>query len=178
MAGFPIDPLGKDGHERQEVISLPEPSGEVWSLAVSPDGQKIASAGYDNPAKVWDVETHQVTAKLPGLREVVFCVAWHPDGRIASAHGGGDQLRSSFGTHHDTERENSRSCRVDAAAAFAPTAVTVTGRGTEKYRLGCADGRPIGGSARIGRSVVFNPDGGIWLRSVTARSIVGHNTAR
>ena len=37
------------GDERQEILTLPEPSGEVWSLAVSPDGQKIASAGLRQP---------------------------------------------------------------------------------------------------------------------------------
>ena len=34
------------------------------ALAVSPDGQKIASAGYGAPVKVWDAQTEQVSVRV------------------------------------------------------------------------------------------------------------------
>ena len=51
------------GHEGQEALTFEQHSEEVWSVAVSPDGQKIASAGQgvDPPVKVWDVRTGQVS---------------------------------------------------------------------------------------------------------------------
>ena len=55
-------------------------------MAVSPDGHKIASGGFNMPAKVWDVQTGQVSAEFPGHSDVTFWVAWQPDGlRLASA---------------------------------------------------------------------------------------------
>ena len=72
-------------------------AGEVWTMAVSPDGHSIASAGLgsDTPVKVWDAGSGQVTVEFAGHESVVFCVAWHPDGqRIASS--GWDVERKLF----------------------------------------------------------------------------------
>ncbi len=78
-------------HEGQETLTLRH-SDEIWSLAVSPDGQKIVSAGWAMPPKVWDAQTGQGSVDFPGHKEIVFCVAWHPDPdaqRIAAAGGNG-----------------------------------------------------------------------------------------
>lgn len=155
------------GHEYQEILSLPEPSGETWSVAISPDGQKIASAGYRNPAKVWDIETRQVVANLPGPRDVVFCVAWHPDGRLASAHGNGEQFTVKICDPFSNQRDQGAfSLPVDleyTAAAFSTDRrYLVTGRQNGKIQVWDArDGRPIGElRSHRGpiRGVVFSPD--------------------
>jgi WD40 repeat protein/serine/threonine protein kinase len=78
------------GREGQETPTLPD-TDEIWSLAVSPDGHKIASGGWAMPAKVWNARTEKVSVEFPGHKEIVFCVAWRPDGRrIASAGGNRD----------------------------------------------------------------------------------------
>ena len=85
------------GDEAQEAFTFSQGAGEVWTMAVSPDGQSIASAGLgsDTPVKVWDAGSGQVTAEFAGHESVVFCVAWHPDGqRIASS--GWDVERKLF----------------------------------------------------------------------------------
>ncbi|KAG8695958.1 POC1 centriolar protein A, partial [Ceratobasidium sp. 395] len=59
----------------------------VWSVAVSPNGQRIASGSQDGTVQVWDAETGDVVlGSLNGHSGQVNCVAFSPDGRwIASA---------------------------------------------------------------------------------------------
>jgi WD40 repeat protein len=87
------------GHEGQETLTFTGHRDEVWSVAVSPDGQKFASAGWSMPAQVWDARTGQVSVEFSGHRGIVdhtgivFCAAWQPDGqRIASAGQDGELL--------------------------------------------------------------------------------------
>src|SRR5262249_11603514 len=65
---------------------------EVRSVAVSPDGQWIASAGNGTLVRVWDAATGRASFNFPDHSAPVFAVAWHPDGRrIASAGSVGRQ---------------------------------------------------------------------------------------
>lgn len=54
---------------------------DVDSVAFSPDGQTIASGGYDDTMKLWDVSTNELTAILIGHGTTVFSVAFSPDGQ-------------------------------------------------------------------------------------------------
>ena len=56
----------------------------VHSLAFSPDGKKIASGGWDNVAKLWDVATQQNIATFERRSSVAFS----PNGRILAMAGG------------------------------------------------------------------------------------------
>src|SRR5207302_1346037 len=58
----------------------------VLGVAFGPDGEHVASAGYDQVAKVWSTRTWQKTAELSGHQAAVAGVAFSPDGkRVASA---------------------------------------------------------------------------------------------
>src|SRR5262249_38053338 len=66
-------------------------STEVYGVAFSPDGERIASAGKDGKVKIWNSRTRRVIQAFPAHEGAACSVAFHPGGRpLASA--GTDRL--------------------------------------------------------------------------------------
>ncbi len=60
------------------------------AVAVSRDGRRLATGGTDQTIRLWDLDTGELLASLPGHSGSVFDLAFSPNGtRLASAAGDG-----------------------------------------------------------------------------------------
>ncbi len=59
----------------------PAHDGWIRSIAVSPDGRRLATCGLDQIVRVWSAADGSKQLELTGHNEDVFCVAFHADGR-------------------------------------------------------------------------------------------------
>jgi serine/threonine protein kinase len=84
---------GVDHRLRLWSRTVGESSGElighkdrVDTVAVSPDGTRIASGSCDRTVRIWDVAARNQVAELAGYQDRVSCVVFSPDGkRVATA---------------------------------------------------------------------------------------------
>ena len=51
-----------------QVHSLTGHSGGVWSVAFSPNGNRVASGSRDNLVKIWNAETGALVSSFVGVR--------------------------------------------------------------------------------------------------------------
>jgi WD40 repeat protein len=56
----------------------------VWSVAFSPDGQRVVSGSYDETVRLWDAATGALQQTLEGHSSGVTSVAFSSDGRVHS----------------------------------------------------------------------------------------------
>lgn len=57
----------------------------VWSVALSPDGKTLATAGRDKTVRLWDIQTGEQLAVLTGHSKDVNSVAFSADGKILAS---------------------------------------------------------------------------------------------
>jgi WD40 repeat protein len=69
-----------------ELLTLHGHTRDIRSIAYSPEGTRLASAGFDNTVKIWDPATGRETLTIGGHAGPVWSVCFSPDGlRLASA---------------------------------------------------------------------------------------------
>ncbi len=74
------------GHEGDDTPRLTGPVDGVRALAWSPDGTRLATAGSDGTARLWDAATGEELTVFSDHEGEVTGVAWSPDGtRVATA---------------------------------------------------------------------------------------------
>ncbi|WP_166829877.1 WD40 repeat domain-containing protein [Thalassoroseus pseudoceratinae] len=62
--------------------------GIAYAVAFTPDGQWIATAGFDDTCKLWDANTREAVRTMEGHSGIVLCIAASPDGtQLASGSG-------------------------------------------------------------------------------------------
>ena len=62
-------------------------AGQVWCVAVSPDGSKIASGSADFTVMLWNIETGDLLQTFKGHLGEVRSVAFSPDGKLLASRG-------------------------------------------------------------------------------------------
>ncbi|MEP0924355.1 hypothetical protein [Leptolyngbya sp. ST-U4] len=62
-------------------------AGQVWCVAVSPDGSKIASASGNFTVKLWDIETGELLQTFTGHLGEVRTVVFSPNGKLLTSAG-------------------------------------------------------------------------------------------
>jgi WD40 repeat protein len=142
-------------------LSLPEVSAAC--IALSPDGQKVASAGGARPIRIRDLETGRVLFDFGDQPGSIQTIAYSPDGRYIAA-GGTEKLIHIWdaGSGHERITIKGHGAPV-GRIAFSPdgTALAAAGlgglvrvwdvkTGLERFRI------PVDSSAT---SVAFSPDG-------------------
>ena len=71
-----------------ELLNLAEMDGvESNSLALSPDGQRLAIGNSDGHVRVWDDDTSQLLFDLPAQSSTVWGIAFSPDGKLLATPG-------------------------------------------------------------------------------------------
>jgi WD40 repeat protein/tRNA A-37 threonylcarbamoyl transferase component Bud32 len=64
-----------------DLLTLHGHTSEVWAVAFSPDGLRLASASLDHSVRVWDPGTGKLLLRLTGHTAPVWTAAFSPDGR-------------------------------------------------------------------------------------------------
>jgi RNA polymerase sigma factor (sigma-70 family) len=86
------DPLPPGALQRLGTVRFRH-GREALSIALSPDGKLLASAGLSSAIRLWDVSTRKEVRQLVGHRGWVWCVAFSPDGKTLASASGDNSVR-------------------------------------------------------------------------------------
>ncbi|MDZ4684775.1 MAG: c-type cytochrome domain-containing protein, partial [Planctomycetaceae bacterium] len=60
----------------------------LYAVAFSPDGETLATAGYDREVRTWNAKTGEPRVTMTGHNDAVYALAFHPDGKLLATASG------------------------------------------------------------------------------------------
>lgn len=148
----------------------------VLSIAYSPDGQILASAGGDSTIRLWHVSTGQERAILRGHTGLVWAVTFSPDHKTLASTGAdqtvklwdvatGKEVRT-LGPAQEDNGSLAFTADGKTLAATAPTGITLwdVASGKEQATL-------RGPQHESFRSVAFSPDGKVLAANGVCQTV-------
>jgi WD40 repeat protein len=153
-------------------------------VAVSPDGQSVASAGDDQAVKLWNLPTGQVRHSLNAHASTVCGLAFSPDGRLL-ASGSLDGTIAIWDVDSGAEvRALHGHSRSFSRIQFSPDGKTLAAGGeagmVKLWEVATGkERRALAGASGAVRCVAYSPDGarlaaGGDTRTVHLHDLAGH----
>ncbi|MCX4902462.1 hypothetical protein OG571_46870 (plasmid) [Streptomyces sp. NBC_01369] len=153
--------------------------GALTSVAFSPDGRTLATAGDGGTVRIWDAATGRLLKSLLGLTGRVFSAVFSPDGRTLATASSGNASVQLWDTDTGQLRSNlGEQTNGTMSLAFSPDGRTLAtaqpGRGVELWDTGTLRLRRSLGEPTNGTELVaFSPDGRTLAATSGYERIVG-----
>ena len=154
------------GQKTSPVNTLIGHSNEVYSVAISPDGQILVSGSVDKKIKLWSMPDGKPLKTLPAHQDKVMSVAISPDGRIIASGSKDGSIKLWNLKTGQLLRALSGHSEYVLSVAFSPDGQTIATSSADKtvklwdVRTG-KQVRSLSGHSNWVYAVAFSPDGQI-----------------
>jgi eukaryotic-like serine/threonine-protein kinase len=151
--------------------------GDLWAMALSPDGKLVATCGDDTTARIWNADTGALVATCLGHKSKVVAVSFSPDGsRLVSTSADATVRQWAVRTGREVEPPYDRHSGDVITAAYSGDGQWIASAGIDRtLRVWQAKGREdiaiLNGHTGTVTSVAFD-ESGRRLASISGRTRV------